>query len=219
MYKFFVNQKIDNYFVLDEDIQRHIKVIRLKNEPILINYQNEYYKCNFVFPNKAEIIEKLNINHEYKQNVIVAIPIIKLSNFEIALQKAVELGAKEIIPFTSEYTDKSNLNIVRKYDRFNKIILEAAQQSFRNAIPKLNQPKTYEEIINNYQNIIIAYENEKQVHLQEINQDCLLMVGPEGGFSEAEISKAKQKNIEIVMLSPAILRAETALIYMLSRLK
>ncbi|BAP39766.1 16S rRNA (uracil(1498)-N(3))-methyltransferase [Metamycoplasma canadense] len=219
MYKFFSDEKKDNYFILDLETIKHLKVIRIKNQNFYINYQNEFYLCNFEFPNKAIIKEKIDINNESNFEIWVAIPLIKQNHFEIALQKAVELGATKIIPFFSEFTDKTNMLINNKIKRFEKIIKEAASQSFRNKIPFLNTPLSFEEIINlNIKNKILAYENEKNNSFKKINDDVLLIVGPEGGFSEQEIKMTKEKNVEIVSLTKTILRAETALIYMLSKI-
>ena len=209
MYKFFCNILNNNYFYFDDELKKHIKVLRLnKNEIVLINYQSKFYKCKIEDFNKALIIEKLSINNEYDFNVIVAIPLIKQANFEIAIQKSVELGAKIIIPYISKYTDKSNLNIMnnQKLIRLKKIILEASQQSFRNIIPELKPIMNFEELI-----------NDNKLNL--ISEDTLFIVGPEGGFNLEEIEQAKQKNVKIISLTKSILRSETALIYMLSRIK
>ncbi|BAQ54264.1 16S rRNA (uracil(1498)-N(3))-methyltransferase [Mycoplasmopsis arginini] len=219
MYKFFAYQKEKEYFILDEDVLKHLKVIRIKDQDFLINYQDEFYLCNFIFPNKALIKEKISTNNELDFDVVVAIPLIKQNHFEIALQKSVELGATKIIPFISEYTDKTNIQIDNKLLRFKKIILEAAQQSFRNKIPALEKVLKFEDLLNlDIPNKILAYENEKATKIEKVNKNTLLIVGPEGGFSKKEIDLATQNNVKIVALTKTILRAETAIIYMLAKI-
>ena len=220
MYKFFCNILNNNYFYFDDELKKHIKVLRLnKNEIVLINYQSKFYKCKIEDFNKALIIEKLSINNEYDFNVIVAIPLIKQANFEIAIQKSVELGAKVIIPYISKYTDKSNLNIINLLKNLLKKE-EASQQSFRNIIPELKPIMNFEELINyDCKNKILAYEKINDNKLNLISEDTLFIVGPEGGFNLEEIEQAKQKNVKIISLTKSILRSETALIYMLSRIK
>lgn len=219
MYKFFAYQKEKEYFILDEDVLKHLKVIRIKDQDFLINYQDEFYLCNFIFPNKALIKEKISTNNELDFDVVVAIPLIKQNHFEIALQKSVELGATKIIPFISEYTDKTNIQIDNKLLRFKKIILEAAQQSFRNKIPALEKVLKFEDLLNlDIPNKILAYENEKATKIEKVNKNTLLIVGPEGGFSKKEIDLATQNNVKIVALTKTILRAETAIIYMLEKI-
>ncbi|MDC8900050.1 16S rRNA (uracil(1498)-N(3))-methyltransferase [Metamycoplasma hyosynoviae] len=218
MYKIFATKKENNDFIFDETQAHHLKVLRLRNQKILVNYETNFYECFLEDYSKAKIIEKLNINNELGFEVVVAIPIIKQANFEIALQKSTELGASKIIPFISEHTDKSNINVVNKIDRNKKILLEAAQQSFRNVIPELSKVISFDELINlDYKNKVLAYENAKNSPLEKVNENIVLIVGPEGGFSLNEIEKAKQKNVKIVSLTKSILRSETALIYMLSK--
>ena len=223
MYKFFCNILNNNYFYFDDELKKHIKVLRLnKNEIHLNNYKSKNYNSKIEYFNKAYIKEKLSINNEYDFNVIVAIPLIKQANFEIAIQKSVELGAKIIIPYISKYTDKSNLNIIndQKLIRLKKIILEASQQSFRNIVPELKPIMNFEELINyDCKNKILAYEKTNDNKLNLISEDTLFIVGPEGGFNLEEIEQAKQKNVKIISLTKSILRSETALIYMLSRIK
>ncbi|AWX69717.1 16S rRNA (uracil(1498)-N(3))-methyltransferase [[Mycoplasma] anseris] len=220
MYKFFADQKENDYFILDKETINHLKTIRIKdNEVFLINYQDEFYQCLFEFPNQAKILKKEDINNENEFEIIACIPVIKANHFEIALQKSTELGVNKIIPFYSEYTEKNNLNILNKEERLLKIIKQAAQQSFRNKVPQLMKLHSFDEILNlNINNKILAYEKAKTLPLTKQNQTTLVIVGPEGGFSLNEIQKAVEKNVKIVSLTNTILRAETALIFMLCRI-
>ncbi|WP_027122805.1 16S rRNA (uracil(1498)-N(3))-methyltransferase [Metamycoplasma spumans] len=219
MYKFFSFKRDGDYFILDDETQKHIRVLRIKNEPFLVNYENEFYECFYNFPNLAKINKKLNINNEYGYEIVVAIPLIKQNHFEIALQKSVELGATKIIPFISEYCDKSNLNVENKYDRFNKIIKEAAQQSFRNIIPELSLVHSFDQILD-YQidQKIMAYEKEETETNHNFKGNIMFIVGPEGGLTLSEVKKSEDKGVKIVGLTKTILRAETALIYLLCKL-
>ncbi|QJG66661.1 16S rRNA (uracil(1498)-N(3))-methyltransferase [Mycoplasma phocoeninasale] len=219
MYKFFCNTLKDDYFILDEETIKHLKVIRIKNEPFLINYNKEFYQCKLFGLDKAKIISKLNINNEIGRELVVAIPAIKQANFEIAIQKAVELGATKIIPFISQYCDKSNFHFLENRQRLLKIIKHAAQQSFRNIIPELLELCDYKNVINyNIDLKLLSYENEKKVFIEKEDKDILIIVGPEGGFSPEEIKIAELNNVKIVALTKTILRTETALIYMLSKI-
>lgn len=100
-----------------------------------------------------------------------------------------------------------------------KIIFEACQQSFRNCIPILHDPISFNNLcLLDIKNKVLAYENKKNNELIKDCQDVLIIVGPEGGFSQQEIDYAISCNVRIVSLTKTILRAETALIYMLSKL-
>ncbi|WP_373597837.1 16S rRNA (uracil(1498)-N(3))-methyltransferase [Metamycoplasma equirhinis] len=219
MYKFYCDKLIDGYFELDEETQKHLKVVRIKNESFLINYQNQFYECIWKFPSKAKIIKKMDINNEVGFEITVAIPIIKQTNFEIAIQKATELGATKIIPFISKFCDSQNLKSISNQNRILKIIKEAAQQSFRNKIPELTELISFDQLIKlNVKSKILAYENKKESPINKTNENVLLIVGPEGGFSIDEIDMASKANVKIVSLTRTILRAETALIYMLAKI-
>lgn len=82
MYRFFVNKKELNYFILDKPILNHLKSIRLKvNENFICIYEGKFYICKLE-NQKAKIIEILNENHEYEYQLILFAPIIKIKNFE-----------------------------------------------------------------------------------------------------------------------------------------
>ncbi len=110
----------------------------------------------------------------------------------------------------------------KKIDRFNEIIKNAAEQSFRNIVPELESIKTFEEIIliNQDKKIYVAYENkELDSQIDKIDTNSILIVGPEGGLSDSEVDFALKNNCFIVSLGKTILRAETACIYMLSNVR
>lgn len=103
MFRFFVSEKQENFFILDDLNLNHIKVVRIKNENFICVYKGEFYLTKLVQnSNKAEIIEKLELNNEPKNKVILALAILKTKSFEFAIQKAVEIGVSEIWPFFSK---------------------------------------------------------------------------------------------------------------------
>ncbi|WP_027120618.1 16S rRNA (uracil(1498)-N(3))-methyltransferase [Mycoplasmopsis lipofaciens] len=226
MHRFFVENKINqDYFELSKENLKHIKVARLENEFFLCNYLGCFYKC-ILENNLAKIIETTNINNEAKYQIILACPIIKIKRFEWILQKATELGVTKIIPIITRYTDNNivKYDLKKKYNRFLDIIKNAAQQSFRNIIPELLNPMQLEKFLSFYKDLkkYIAYENEtvdSQVNYIELLNDTILIVGPEGGFSEEEIKMCQNYEAQVVSLGKRILRAETACLYMLSNLK
>ncbi|MBZ4195567.1 16S rRNA (uracil(1498)-N(3))-methyltransferase [Mycoplasma sp. 1331] len=223
MHRFFVSKKENNYFILDEKVLKHIKSARVKNQTFLCNYNGEFYSC--IFENsKAKIIKKEEINHEFEHSVILAAPIIKIKRFEWILQKATELGVTQIIPMNSKYVDQSIIKneFKRKNDRFQEIIKNAAEQSFRNKIPDFFRIMKFEDIIANNKDkvIYVAYENQNLENIEtSLQTNSVLIVGPEGGFTVEEIEYAKANGCKIVSLGKTILRAETACLYMLSNIR
>nr|WP_307937663.1 RsmE family RNA methyltransferase [Mycoplasmopsis bovis] len=126
MHRFFVDQKENDYFILDEKIIKHIKSARLFNEHFLCNYLGRFYEC-FFESNKAKIVKELSISHEYTNEIILVAPIVKIKRFEWLIQKATELGVSRIIPMNSKYVDQTIVKheFSKKIDRFNEIIKNA----------------------------------------------------------------------------------------------
>lgn len=142
----------------------------------------------------------------------------KRDRLEFAVEKAVELGAKEIILFRSEHSVKQNV----KADRLESIILSAMKQSLQCWLPKLRVFGSLEEMVAMYAgyDILVAHQQGEPVIDIDLSndgtQDCLMVVGPEGGLSDNEIERLKEKRSRLVSLGPNRLRAETAVVSFLS---
>ncbi|HXY75154.1 MAG TPA: RsmE family RNA methyltransferase, partial [Dehalococcoidales bacterium] len=144
--------------------------------------------------------------------------LMKLDKFELVLQKGVELGASGFWPFISERS------VVRepsesKIERWQDIIREAAEQSRRSLLPPLYPPVSFELVCKSSPIPgLILWEGEKSVGLSHIlssapfkNAQLLrIFIGPEGGFTSAEIELARKNDIVPVSLGKRILRTETA---------
>ncbi|VEU77818.1 16S rRNA (uracil(1498)-N(3))-methyltransferase [Mycoplasmopsis columbinasalis] len=224
MHRFFVSKKNGDYFDLDDAVLKHIKVTRLEQEHFLCNFEKVFYECELV-GKQAKILQKLTIDHEFKNEVILIAPVIKMSRYEWLLEKAVELGVTQIVPLDSRYTNGTLLkfDIPKKTNRHQEIIKNAAEQSFRNVIPTYSAPIKFKDIFTTYasKKIYLAYEGQTTAY--EVNSlltNSVLIVGPEGGFATDEIKFAQTfANVEIISLGRRILRAETACLYMLSQIK
>ncbi|QDY87584.1 16S rRNA (uracil(1498)-N(3))-methyltransferase [Mycoplasma anserisalpingitidis] len=222
MNRFFAVEKQGNKLYFDEKTLKHFKVLRLENKEIIGVYEGKFYLSG-LNGNIAEIKEEINENHEFNFKVKLGVSLIKLERFEWLIEKAVELGATEIIPFISTHTNSeiAKFKFNKKIDRFNEIMFNAAQQSYRNISIKLSKLRTFDEIINEDAKIkIIAHEKVDNFFIeQKINKDVLFLIGPEGGFSDTEVEKAIGKGFQCVSLGKRILRAETAAIYLLSQIE
>ena len=146
-----------------------------------------------------------------ERNVILYCPILKKENFEWAVQKAVEVGVREITPIITARTVKLGLN----KDRLEKIIKEAAEQSGRGILPRLNEAIDFDEAIKsakeNDLNLFFNIGGKNVQHSMSNISKIGIFIGPEGGWDEEEIKKAQSSNgFTIVGLGKTILRAETA---------
>lgn len=168
----------------------------------------------------ANIIEPVKNNVEAKVEVALyqAIPK-KPALFELIVQKATEIGVTKIYPLITERTEKRRLT---KFERLFSIAMEATEQSGRNKMPIIHHPVNYEEIIGKLTNGFIAYEYEGHKFLTDYKKELYkgnelqILIGPEGGLTQDEISKAKKAKVKPFTLGPRILRTETAAIAALS---
>jgi 16S rRNA (uracil1498-N3)-methyltransferase len=137
--------------------------------------------------------------------------ILKRENFELVVQKATECGVKEIVPIISARTVKTGL----KSERLTKIIKEASEQSGRGLVPRLDEAISLSDALKsaktNDLNLFFDASGEKLTQLV-IGKNIGIFIGPEGGWTDKEISLAKEHGCKIVSLGPLILRGETAAI-------
>ncbi len=220
MYRFFVDHKENNHFILSKELLNHLKVIRIKDKNIICIYKEVFYVCQLK-NNLAIIIETLDEVHEYTNPVVLCASIINIKKFEWLIQKAAELGATKLIPIITKNTNAKYHEIAKtKINRWNEISKNACEQSFRNKIMKIENPLDFKEAIKiSAKNKIIAHEKHDEEQTSMLTDDTIILVGPEGGFDENEIEMAKKLDFKVVSLGNRILRAETSSIFLLSRIK
>ena len=240
MQRYFINQNADSdqrFFITNNEDIHHIKNVmrnHVDNELILNFLDQRVFKCKITAISQdaieVEPIQELEISTELPQNITICSGLIKADKYEWMLQKATELGASK---FIAAEMDRSivKLNqskITKKIERWQKIIKEAAEQSYRLTIPSIDyisNLKTLYDNIDGYDYILIAYEDAakdgeisqfKSV-LQQLTQgeNILVIFGPEGGLSADEVTLFASVGKQIG-LGPRILRAETAPLYVLS---
>ncbi|MFM2357586.1 MAG: hypothetical protein RJA61_323, partial [Candidatus Parcubacteria bacterium] len=126
------------------------------------------------------------------------------------LEKCTELGVTHFVPIISERSEKKNLN----YERAQKIIKEASEQSGRGTLPELGETCVLQDVFEKYPMDFIAFdfsgtklENNK---FQITNSKIGILIGPEGGWTERELQVFKDKHIPLFTLGNQVLRAETA---------
>ncbi|WP_066495316.1 16S rRNA (uracil(1498)-N(3))-methyltransferase [Abyssisolibacter fermentans] len=230
MNRFFVDKNYidDNKVEIYGDDVKHIKnVLRLKigDKISICDGQNNEYIAKICNINKTlvlcDIISKCDISRESNIKITLFQALTKGQKMDLIIQKAVELGVYQIYPVqmkrcVSKITDLKKEN--KKVERWNRIAYEAAKQSKRGFIPKINEVISFmqmTELFNAFDNVIVPYENEKDTGIKDvlknINTDSIcVIIGPEGGFEEEEIQILEKKNSSIVTLGPRILRTETA---------
>lgn len=132
---------------------------------------------------------------------------------EFIVQKAVELGVREIGVFSSEFSSAyMNEN---KLERLSKVAKEAAKQCLRSTAPTISYYPTLKgalDFAKGYENKLFACEfaEKSELSLSSLSGSTALVVGSEGGFSREEAALAKELGFDLVSLGKRILRAETA---------
>ncbi len=161
-----------------------------------------------------------------------AIP--KGKNMELIMQKAVEIGAAEIAPIISDRTvvQTDSESAAQKQSKWQQVAIEAAKQCGQNWLPRVHTPRKLAELFSmaweeSFELRLIGSLQPDAQHLKRILADysrehkhlprsVLMLIGPEGDFTPAELSLARRHGCQPITLGPIILRVETAAIYCLS---
>ncbi len=159
-----------------------------------------------------------------------AIP--KGKNMDLIVQKAVEIGAAEIAPILSDRTvvRLDEESAASKQSKWQTVAIEAAKQCGQNWLPQVQTPQTLAQFFQDHRRFdlqLIGSLQSDAVHLKKIlaqfstehgdrPNNVLMLVGPEGDFTPAELSLARSQGCRPITLGPIVLRVETASIYCLS---
>ena len=169
----------------------------------------------------GQIVEKRLAAGEPETRVVLYLSLTQREKFEWALQKCTEVGAAGFVPvITSRSLVQSTVEARSKYERWGKILQEAAEQSGRGLVPALAEPLRFGQALaharQNYNLTLIPWEKEEATTLRQAlaaahnPRRIAVFIGPEGGYSGEEITLACQADAVPVTLGKRILRMETA---------
>ena len=156
---------------------------------------------------------------EPKKQATLFCALLKRENFEIVIQKATEIGIARIVPLLTERTVKTGFN----RERLEKILREAAEQSGRTTVPELAEPMPFKEALASVDAsdaILFDLDGDQPTGGGTELSAQSAFIGPEGGFSEAEVAQAKEAGMKIGLLGNLTMRGETAAIvasYLITR--
>ena len=200
-----------------------VNVMRLKRGSNINFFNSEgEWKSEIVFLDKdrveVKIIEKIK-QPKGLSNIELAICLVKKNPMEIILQKATELGVRKITPIISERTEVKELN----YDRANKIVIEATEQSNQLSPPKIFEVTKLKDFLDNLDGtskLLFADVNStNNLNAETLKQGnpISVLIGPEGDFSPSERdSILGNSNVTPFTISRNILRSDTAVISAIS---
>ncbi|AVN65050.1 16S rRNA methyltransferase [Mesoplasma florum] len=232
MFRYFVEIKKDNYFIINNNDVHHIKnVVKLKNHEIIeCVYKKEVYQTKIIDLTLddtvvVEIINKIETTISNIKKVLIA-GVLREQKWDYLLQKSTELGVDEIIPviFKRNVVKIDEKKINQKLQRWQAICDTAAKQAKRTTIPVVNNLITnLKDLKNNLCDLnLVAWEEEKNIELKTyLTQDfnsISFIIGCEGGIDAREVKILHEIGFQNVSLGTNILRAETAPTYVLSSL-
>ena len=210
--------------IKDTDNYRHIaRSLRARTgEKLLLIDDNQIqYETVITEINSKEIICRIENSYPSKRDLdfdlyLAQSPLRSDSQLTI-MEKAAELGVRAVYPV---FTDNCALK-VNKREKWQKVMYEASKQCERAKIPACYEPMSFEEILKNHFDKIIVFaerstEKSLKTYLRENpirkGDKVLVIIGPEGGFSEREFDYFKEKNLPLITLGDLILKADTAVI-------
>ncbi|MEC8839458.1 MAG: RsmE family RNA methyltransferase [Candidatus Neomarinimicrobiota bacterium] len=222
---FFVNpNNIDNnYFFLDETESHHLSnVVRLKiyDDIYLIDGEGIAYKAIIENISKEKVSGKITeVFPQFGEpacKINLAVGMIKPSRMQWAIEKSTECGVDNIFPILMDRSIKRSFNL----ERYKTVIKSSAKQCARSRIPNINQPQSLSDWLDTQKNIpIIVFSQKSNNNIFDL-RDLLpagcdklsLIIGPEGGFSDNEISLFNNCKSIFISLGNRRLRTESAVV-------
>lgn len=139
--------------------------------------------------------------------------LIQPEKFEFVLQKACELGVARITPVVCERIETKPERVAGRTERWQRILLEATKQSGRARVPQLGAPEPLASLLaRDCPRVMFDADAPERRVVSGVPERIVLLVGPEGGWSEAETDLGRALGCEMRRLGPRRLRAETAAI-------
>ena len=241
MYRFFVSpeQLLQEPIRISGEDYNHIhNVLRMKTgEEVLVTDQGEKeYLCEIAdYDTDAQevqlrVVDVFGNNRELPAKIVLFQGYPKGDKMEQIVQKAVELGAAEIVPVMMKrcVVKLDDKKAAKKIDRLNGIVLSAAKQSKRGIIPEVKSVMNMEQATRyaeSLDSILVPYESAEGMEyskkvIREITdgRSIGIFIGPEGGFEPSEIERIEAVGGKVISLGHRILRTETAGVVVLSLL-
>lgn len=194
------------------------KVLRFKPGQSLVLFNQEGLEAeaviDYLSSDKIEVGLHSLCKPEYepKLDTFLYCAVLKKENFALVVQKATEIGIKNIVPLITERTVKQKINL----DRLKSIAREASEQSGRTSLPVIHPIMDWPTALAHASSHAVNYFFQtgyfSSAEAPSKAKSAGIFIGPEGGWSEKEVDEAKIQGFIFKSLSPLVLRAETAAI-------
>lgn len=227
---FFINSNTvnaDMIAISDKENYNHIaKSLRARiGEKLLLIDENQIqYETVVSSISSGSVICKIENSYkserDLKFNLYLAQSPLRSEAQSFVIEKATELGARAVIPVITDNCALNKSVLDKKIERWRRIMVESSKQCERAIIPDCEEPSTLENLLasDRFDKIIAFCERRAKKTLREFfletpikaGENVLVIIGPEGGFSEGEFEFFEKNSIPMLTLGDLILRAETA---------
>lgn len=210
--RIYLNENLENgkNILVGKDIVHYLRRVMRRNDCLVFNNGDEY-NAVLTDDNKYMIVgDKTNHVDPSNNLILYFAPIKKIDDL---LNMATQMGVGVLQPVITDRTVANHIN----WERMKKIIIEAAEQSNRNSIPNLLPPIKFNDLDLN--GLIVADERFAHGKKEEKYSGKFdkILIGPEGGFSNAEFEKMDAAGVCGLSLGKTILRAEVAAVVAISK--
>lgn len=218
--RFFYNPDAENRELPEEEAGHAIRVLRLDigDEIWVMNGKGTFYRCIISEASKKHclynIVETLPQPRAWTGNLHLAIaPTKNIDRMEWLVEKATEIGFDELTFLNCTYSERIKV----KDERIEKILISAMKQSHKSELPHYNGMVDFKTFMSKHKDcdcqkfICHCWEGEKKLLKNELTEgNIVVMIGPEGDFSQQEVAEANSYGFNSVSLGQSRLRTETA---------
>ena len=228
---FFVDSKnkVNNIITInDNENYRHIaRALRARvgEKLLLIDGAQIQYETEIIEINSSEIICEIKKSYPSKRDLdfdlyLAQSPLRSDAQITI-IEKATELGARGVYPIITDNCALNKSVLDKKHEKWQKVMYEASKQCERAKIPTCFEPTTIEKVLeNNFDKVLVLAERSTEISFKQYlrenpikkSEKVLVIIGPEGGFSQKEFDFFRGKSLPLISLGDLILKAETAVI-------
>ena len=205
---------------------KHVLRLSVGDKIILFNGLGGELKVSISQINKNRISvlpeASLDVDRKSQLRIELGLAVLKRENMDLAIQKATELGVTTITPLITDNSSVPHKSLAKRQQHWREVAASACEQSGLNILPIIKSPITLPEWVPRQDESLnlVADLNAEQTFLSLPTESNLkrlgLIIGPEGGFSSDEETCLKQGGFIGIYLGPRVLRAETAVITMIS---
>ncbi|NBO92488.1 MAG: 16S rRNA (uracil(1498)-N(3))-methyltransferase [Planctomycetia bacterium] len=196
----------------------HVSRVRVGDTIHLFHGDGREYPANVVEVTKRDVCLDVaageTVDREASVRVVAACALPKGDRGQFLIEKLTELGVAEFVPILTTRTvvnpGESKLDKLRRY------VIEASKQCGRNILMKVSEPRPWAEVLSDRhlpKVRLLAHVGETG---RAVPGECAFAVGPEGGFTDAEVAAAQAAGWRTVGLGPRVLRVETAALVLAS---